>query len=104
MCSAIRCLWASKRSWYCEDARARRGSAGSNQEAGSKYRSVASHLILLEKLMRKISKCQIHALAAGAGACGCGAGAHFLAHPCIGHAILAIVAWGLGIWAYFRAN
>ena len=54
--------------------------------------------------MRKISKCQIHALAAGAGACGCGAGAHFLAHPCIGHAILAIVAWGLGIWAYFRAN
>ena len=56
----------------------------------------------LEEPMKLRKKC--HALAMGAGACGCGAGAHFLAHPCIGHAILAIVAWGLGVWAYFRAN
>jgi hypothetical protein len=42
---------------------------------------------------------RLHGKAVGAGACSCGAGAHFMAHPCIEHACVAILAFGLSVWA-----
>ena len=50
---------------------------------------------MLEILREKVQKGR--ALAIGAGACGCGAGAHFMAHPCVEHAIAALVAVGLSL-------
>jgi hypothetical protein len=45
---------------------------------------------------------RLHAAAGVAGACGCGAGAHFMAHPCIEHAVVAAIALAIGFVAIFR--
>ena len=45
---------------------------------------------------------RLHAAAIGAGACSCGAGAHFMAHPCVEHAIVAVFAFSIGAWALVR--
>ncbi len=45
---------------------------------------------------------RLHAAAIGASACGCGASAHFMAHPCIEHAAVAVIAFAIGAWAFIK--
>jgi hypothetical protein len=55
---------------------------------------------MIQRLRARFQR--LHAAAGLAGACGCGAGAHFAAHPCIEHAIVAVLALAIGSAAIFR--
>ena len=42
-----------------------------------------------------------YTVAASAGVCGCGALTHFFMHPCMEHAIAALLAFMIGFMAFF---
>ena len=67
-------------------------------------RGLADEESMIQRLRARAQR--LHAAAIGVAGCSCGAGAgaHFMAHPCIEHAIVAVLAFSIGALALIKGS